>query len=349
MTSSRRNVTVGVDTHADTHTAAVTDHLGAVLGHRQFAADPQGYRSLLRWAQALGCVDIVGVEGTGSYGAGLTRYLAQRGLRVVEVDRPDRQARRARGKSDPADAEAAARAALSGRATGQPKTRDGVVESVRVLRLTRSSAVRARTLSANQLRNLIITAPEPLRSELRRLSLKQLVSTAARFRPGADVTDPSAGTRAALRSLARRHQQLGEEIQELDKLIEPLVSDGTRTACADRRRSRRSGGPAGLRRGQPRATHERSGVRRTGRRVTRSGQLRQESPAPAQSRRGPPGKLRALPHRLVPAAPRRAHARLCSTENARRPQQEGHHPLPQALRRSRGAPRPHRSPTSRTT
>jgi transposase len=137
-------VTGGVDTHKDTHTAAVLDATGRLLGHRQFPATPAGYAQLLAWLGGHGELDKVGVEGTGAYGAGLARFLQTAGVELVEVDRPDRKARRQQGKSDPVDAEAAARAAQAGRAVGLPKGRDGGVEALRALRIARRSAVAAR-------------------------------------------------------------------------------------------------------------------------------------------------------------------------------------------------------------
>ncbi len=139
--------------------AAVIDAAGRILATKSFAATLAGYRALLRWLRRHGCVVRVGVEGTGSYGAGLARYLSGQGVSVVEVKRPDRQRRRRRGKSDTVDAEAAARAALSGDAAGTPKAGGGPVESVRVLRLARRSAIKARTQAANQIRDVIVTAP----------------------------------------------------------------------------------------------------------------------------------------------------------------------------------------------
>ncbi len=124
---------------------------------------------MLSWLQAHGQVQQVGVEGTGSYGAALSRHLRAAGITVVEVDRPDRKARRARGKSDPLDALSAARAALTGVASGVPKARDGRIEAIRALRVARSSAVKARTQTTNQLKTLLVTAPAELREHLRSL------------------------------------------------------------------------------------------------------------------------------------------------------------------------------------
>jgi transposase len=145
MTSQKQPITVGVDTHRDTHHAAVVDAVGRQLGDREFSATGSGYRRLIAWAASFGQVQHVGVEGTGTFGAALTRTLIAAGLSVVEVDRPDRKLRRYRGKSDPTDAYAAALAVLSGRATATPKARNGAVESIRAMRMVRRSAVKART------------------------------------------------------------------------------------------------------------------------------------------------------------------------------------------------------------
>lgn len=142
--ASNDAVFVGVDTHADTHHVAVVDQLGRHLGDREFPADPVGYRSLLDWISSIGSVTGVGVEGTGTYGAQLGRVLTAAGLVVIEVNRPDRATRRADGKSDPIDAYAAAQAVASGRADSVPKSRDGIVESIRCLRVARRSAIKAR-------------------------------------------------------------------------------------------------------------------------------------------------------------------------------------------------------------
>lgn len=158
MQDEQLDVTGGVDTHGEQHVAAVVGALGRILGGATFAATAAGYRRLLAWMRFFGRVARVGVEGTGSYGAGLARHLAAEGVAVVEVDRPNRQTRRRRGKSDATDAEAAARAALNGEATGAPKTGDGPVEAIRSLRVARRSAMKARTQAANQIRDLIVTA-----------------------------------------------------------------------------------------------------------------------------------------------------------------------------------------------
>jgi transposase len=221
-------VTGGVDTHKDTHTAAVLDATGRLLGHRQFPTTTAGYALLLEWLRSHGELARVGIEGTGVYGAGLALYLRVAGVELVELDRPDRKARRAQGKSDPVDAEAAAHAAQAGRATGTPKDRAGAVEALRELRIARRSAIAARAEAQTQMKSLIVTAPDQLRSQLRELGERQLVVHCAVRRPDRRAAaDPPTATVIALRALARRHQQLSAEISELDALIAPLVTRST--------------------------------------------------------------------------------------------------------------------------
>ena len=223
MTDEDARVTVGIDTHGEVHVAVVLDARGRRLGCESFPSTGAGHRSLERWAAGFGPIDKVGVEGTGSWGAGIARHLTAVGVQIVEVDRPDRRARRRHGKSDPLDAEAAARAVQAGTASGTPKTRTGTIESIRVLRVARRSAVKARSQAGLQLRALVATAPDELRDRLRGLSLDALIDTTARCRPG-DPTDPVQATRLALRSLARRHQDLTVEIRELGLHLDRLVA-----------------------------------------------------------------------------------------------------------------------------
>lgn len=232
-------VTAGVDTHADVHVAAVLDHLGRELGHRQFETTTTGELELYAWVAGHGPIDRAGVEGTGMYGAGLTRLLGARGVTVVEVDRPDRKARRFQGKSDPLDAFAAARAAQSGRATGTPKAQTGNVEMIRMLHVARSGAVKSRTIAWNELKALIKTAPGPLREQLRDLDGAALLDRcialraargpaphhgphAQRHRPGT-LVDPTAACKRALAVLARRIRTLQHEVADLDDDLRPLV------------------------------------------------------------------------------------------------------------------------------
>jgi transposase len=219
------DVAGGVDTHQDTHTAAVIDLVGRVLGTQQFPATAVGYAALLAWMRGFGQLLRVGVEGTGAYGAGLAHLLRAEGVDVIEVDRPNRKTRRFQGKSDPIDAIQAAKTALAGERTGTPKHRDGRVEALRNLRVARRSAVEQRADVQRQIKTLIVTAPDQLRAGLRGLPVKDLIAACASLQPDrADAASPTTATSIALRSLACRHQQLSVEIADLDELLEPLVA-----------------------------------------------------------------------------------------------------------------------------
>ena len=223
MTDATTRVTAGVDTHRDQHVVAALDERGGELGVRSFATTTAGYRQTLAWLRSLGPVERIGVEGTGTYGAGLTRYLLAEAVAVVEVNRPNRQLRRRHGKSDPVDAIAAARAAQSGEASGEAKTRSGAVEAIRALRTARRSAGHARTTALNQMRALLVSGPDDLRAALRGSTVFELVTTAARLRP-ADPTTAVGATKLALRELARRVQRLETERRRLDTVLEQLVA-----------------------------------------------------------------------------------------------------------------------------
>jgi transposase len=216
-------VTGGVDTHADSHVAAALDGIGGLLGVSEFPATPAGYARLLGWLQGFGTVCLVGIEGTGSYGAGLARHVTAAGIRVVEVDRSDRQDRRRKGKSDPLDAVSAARAALSGRASGAPRGRDGQVEAIRALMVAKRTARAQRTQTINQARALIITGPDDIRSRFTGQTPAELVAglAALRPRPGSMVRYH---TLLSLRELGRRAQYLDDQLARLDQLISPLVT-----------------------------------------------------------------------------------------------------------------------------
>ncbi len=222
MPEPRIEVIVGVDTHADTHAAVAIDHHGRRLDAIEIPTTLAGYRQLLTWAGQLGEVSCVGVEGTGSYGVGLSRFLTAAEVTVVEVGRVNRQHRRRYGKSDPADAEAAARAVLSGQATGVPKSRDGIVESIRALHVVKRSAIKARTQAANQIASFSVTAPDATRTELRGLTPLKRARCAAKWRPGPGH-DPATVTRRAIRSLARRWLALTDEINTLNTELDELV------------------------------------------------------------------------------------------------------------------------------
>lgn len=222
----------GVDTHKNTHYAAAVDDQGRFLGHHEFPANDHGYQQLLTWLLEHGDLVAIGVESTGSFGATLTRFLTAQAIRVVEVNRPNRLARRMDGKSDRLDAEQIARAVLGQTSTATPKAKSGMVEVIRTLRVTRSSAVKARTATFNTLWGVMIGAPSPLRDDLVVLSKKTLVNRCLRLRPESDdllglAADPDrlllAGIKTALRDLARRWKQLDDEVRTLNKQIEALV------------------------------------------------------------------------------------------------------------------------------
>ena len=224
MSEDRVDVFGGVDTGRDTHVGAVVDTVGRVVGSESFSADESGYRRMVAWFRARGHLVRVGVEGCGSYGAGLARYLTAAGIEVVEVNRPNRQLRRLRGgKSDSVDAEGAARAAASGQATAVPKSGDGPVECIRMLVVARRSATKARTQAANQIHSLVVTTPEQVKRQLAVLKLKARVRVCARWRPGQAQTT-TAYAKKALRHLARRYQTLDAEINQLEADIRRLCA-----------------------------------------------------------------------------------------------------------------------------
>jgi transposase len=223
IVEATRTATGGIDTHGEVHVAAALDEVGGLLGTKSFEANPNGYAALLSWLSAFGNVTRVGVEGTGSYGAGVARFLARAGIEVIEVDRQNRQARRQSGKSDPLDAVEAARAALSGRARGQAKSRDGSVEAIRVLVVAKRSARGARIKALTQMRQLTYSAPDQLQSRLKGLPIAQFVAVAQGLRPSRSQDPVTAATKASLSSLAHRVADLEEEIAELDARITPLL------------------------------------------------------------------------------------------------------------------------------
>ncbi len=218
-----RRITVGVDTHADTHVAVALDQLGARLDELTIPTTQAGYDQLEHWATSLGLVDAFGVEGTGSYGAELARVLRRRGYRVIEVNRPDRATRHRRGKSDPIDAEMAARAVLSRVAAGTPKHADGDAEMVRMLKMAKDSAVKTRTQALNQIKAILVTAPAQLRESLAGLSVGKLLDRCAAFEPG-ELTTPTAVAQHTLRLLARRNLDLRAEVKALKADIARLAA-----------------------------------------------------------------------------------------------------------------------------
>src|SRR5256885_6466013 len=223
IVESTRPVTGGVDTHADVHVAAAVDANGGLLGVESFATTPVGFGELVCWLAGFGAVDRVGVEGTGAYGAGLARHLRGEGLVVIEVDRPIRQERRRNGKSDELVAVEAARAALSGRASGIAKTADGDVEAIRALLVVRRSGRNVRIKYLNQIRHLGFTAPDELRERLREVHRDHLARTAAALRPTTGSDTVVYATKLAIATLGRRVLALEADAERLDHELETLV------------------------------------------------------------------------------------------------------------------------------
>src|SRR5438876_11641825 len=340
-------ITGGVDTHADTHVAAALDPVGGLLGVAEFPATAAGYARLLGWLGGFGTVCLVGIEGTGSYGAGLARHVTAAGIRVVEVDRSDRQDRRRQGKSDPLDAVSAARAAQSGRAAGAPKGRDGAVEAIRALMVAKRSARSERVQTINQARALVLTGPEDLRTRFARHTAASLVSGLASLRPRpGDVVGYA--TRIALRELGRRAEFLDGQLERLDELIAPLVAARAPGLLALHGAGPRHRRPApGRRRGSPGAAALRGGLGAPVRGRPDPGIAGESHSSPPQSRRRPPGQPRPMADRAHTAESPSADSHLCRAAHHGRLAGERDHPLPQALRRPRGLPLP--APARRLT
>ena len=339
MSGTGVDVWGGVDTHRDFDVAAVIDAVGRVVGSEPFGADHTAYRRMAAWMQAKGQLVGVGVEGTGSYGAGLARYLTEAGIEVVEVNRPNRQLRRQKGgKTDSVDAEAAARAAASGEATAVPKSGDGPVECLRMLLVARRSATKARTQAANQIHALVVTAPEPLKHQLKGMKLKARVRVCARWRPG-EAQTTTAYAKKALRHLARRYQTLDAEITQLEVEIRGLCAEanpallgtlgvGPDTAAAllvaagdNPGRMKSEGSFAALCGTSPVQASSGQTVRH---RLNR-GDNRQANNA-------------LWPMRYHPDTYRPCHQRICDQTPGRRKEPKRDHPLPQAAHRPTNLP-----------
>ncbi len=221
-----RTVVGGVDTHKDLHVAAVVDAPDRVLGSECFATTRHGYKQMLAWMRSFGELARVGVECTGTYGAGLLRYLQHAGVTVLEVTTPDKSERRKRGKDDTLDAYNAAHAAFAGVRTVTPKTRDGMIESLRTLKVCRKTAIKARRVALQLIQSTIVCAPDELRESLRKMTRMQLIRTLAALRP--DLTgyrDLVTAYRIAFKSLARRYLELHDEIADLDVMIAAMVDE----------------------------------------------------------------------------------------------------------------------------
>ncbi|MGW3424082.1 IS110 family transposase [Streptomyces phaeochromogenes] len=218
----RREVVLGVDTHKDTHVAAVISTTGKLINSRSFPATADGYQQLLDWARSSGLVSRAGVECTGSYGAALSRFLRTNELTVIEVNQPDKATRRRRGKTDTIDAEAAAHAVLSGRATATAKLADGPVEALRLFKMAKDSAVKARTQAVNQLRAVLVTAGPELREPLDGLTIPKLVRACKSLHRSTAGTATAAAV-FTLRLLARRVEELDDEITALKQQITDMT------------------------------------------------------------------------------------------------------------------------------
>ena len=335
----------GVDTHKDVHVAAALDDLGRLLGTGSFPTTAAGYGQLWQWLCSHGDVAAVGVEGTGSWGAGLARHLTAQGADVREVMRPNRQHRRRYGKSDEADAIGAARAVLAGEALGTPKSQTGQVEAIRLLRVARRSAMKARTQAGNQIHAVVDTAPEQLRHRFvgrptaddrrrgRPLPAPPRTRHSARgsparpAQPRSPLGVPRRRARRARRRTRRAHRHRGPD----------AAGDQRSRRPSRHRRARR-------RRRQPRPAALVIVVRRPLRRVTDRRLLGPPATPPAQPLRRPPRQLGAARHhhQPTPLAPTDPGLHGSTTRPRKDPQDD--HPLPQTTRRPRGLPRHHHRP-----
>jgi transposase len=224
--TAARIVVGGVDTHKDLHVAAVVDANDSVLESRCFATTRQGYKQMLVWMRSFGQVRCIGIESTGTYGAGLQRYLQNAGVEVLEVTTPDKHDRRKRGKDDDLDAQNAAHAAFAGKRTVTPKSRDGMIESLRVLKACRRTAIAGRRVALQMIHNTIVCAPDELRETLRTLTRMQLIRTLAAWRPDlSDYRNMASAYRITLKSLGRRYLELHDEIADLDTMIGAIVDE----------------------------------------------------------------------------------------------------------------------------
>lgn len=217
-------IVLGVDTHLDVHVAAVLNHSGKIVGAHSFSANSQGYIDLFDWAVAFGDIAYAGIEGTGTYGAGLYQALIDKEVSVLEVNRPDRSVRRLKGKSDTTDAENAARSVWSGKATAIPKAQSGACESMRIVSVARKSAVKAKTQSINQIRALLVSAPQGVREKLWRVKAQECIRACITVRKLGDTVllDTLLST---LKGLAKRWSALSQEIDALDKKLESLTKN----------------------------------------------------------------------------------------------------------------------------
>ncbi|WP_394253082.1 IS110 family RNA-guided transposase [Arthrobacter pityocampae] len=216
-------IVVGIDTHADTHHVAVVTEYGKPLGDQAFPTTTAGYQEALHFITGFGEVLQVGMEGTGTYGTALTKILQDEGMLVIEVNRPDRQQRRLKGKTDPLDAYRAAQSVIAGRSTAIPKAKDGPVECLRVLRASRASAMKSRSAAINQIKSLLVSAPEGLRAKYHGMTTTTMTGIMARSRPSGHLADPTYMTARVLKSLAIRYQHLSAEVEDATAQLHDIL------------------------------------------------------------------------------------------------------------------------------
>ena len=333
----------GVDTHSDTHTLALIDEYGRPLATQTFTADPTGYERL---AAMIGDPDAclgVGVEGTNSYGAALTRRLVEAGYNVHEVLRPKRAVRRRDGKSDPVDALAAARSVLAGDGTSVPKSADGWVEALRAPDAERAQLVTAMTALSNSATGLLTTAPEHIRERYRGLRTPIRMRRLAACRPSGNMVEQ--GMLVALKAAGKAWKALKEQADLLERNMRLILEEHARPLldiyCASTVTAATLAIVAG---DNPERIRSEAASDQALRRLPHPRLQRQDQPAPAQQRRQQAGQLRPAPHRHRPHALPPAHPRLRGPEDRGRQRQDGDHPLPETLHRPRGLPGPRLHP-----
>ncbi len=339
----------GVDTHKDLHVVAVVDVHDRVIGTESFSTTRAGYRALVRWMRSFGDVARVGVECTGSYGAGLMRHLDAAGVDVLEVTAGDKADRRKRGKDDTIDAEQAAHAAYARVRTVTPRAHDGMVESLRALKIARSSAISARRVALQLIHATIISAPEELRDQLRNLTRMQLIRTLAGWRPDlSGYRDPVTATKITLKSLARRYLELHDEIADLQVPMHALVGQLAPGLLARVGIGYESATQLLITAGDnpDRLASEASFAMLCGV-GTATGLLRDDHPPPAQPGRGPGRELRPAHDRHQPLADAPHHPGLRRQEEGPATLQPRDPALPQAIHRPRGLLPPAQPATSR--
>jgi transposase len=231
LATKTTTIIAGIDTHSDTHHVAIINEHGKPLADKEFLAVGSGYRKIVDFITSYGTVTAVGVEGTGCYGAEIAKTLRGEGLTVLEVNRPNRAARRLKGKSDPLDAYQAAKSVLEGRATSVPKAKDGPVECMRILRAARASAMKARTAAINQIKGLLVSAPDRLRSKYRGLATAPLLVALQRTRPSGHVADPEFVCLLSLKTLATRCQSLAAEIAATEAALQEILDSYAPLLC----------------------------------------------------------------------------------------------------------------------